>query len=292
MNFKNYMELYDEGKKRLIKALIHEYEIDARYILLHIFGIDMSDMLRDYTVQFSEQQKEKCIDYLAAIDVRATHVPLQYITQQQNFYGIDFYVDRNVLIPRQDTEILVEKVLKDNPPVTNGDKDSRRILDLCTGSGCIAVSLKKIGKYKEAFASDISADALMVADKNALNNGIEMLFYQSDMFSQLDQVKEIDILTCNPPYIRSSVVDQLMPEVKDHEPRIALDGMSDGLKFYRIIATEAQKHLNNGARVYLEIGFDQADDVKKLLLSSGFDNIEITKDLAGLDRVVSASWNY
>jgi len=192
--------------------------------------------------------------------------------------GLSFRVNESVLIPRQDTERLVEEVLK-----VCKDKD---ILELCTGSGCIIVSLAKLGDIKKAVAVDISSDAIKVAEENANANEALITYIQSDMFSNVSGT--YDVIVSNPPYIESEVVEGLMPEVKDHEPRIALDGDADGLKFYRILAKESGRFLNKNGKIYLEIGYNQAASVSELLSQNGFAQINVVKDYAGLDRVVSA----
>ncbi len=278
-----YMDLYEEGKRILNKAKVREYEIDARYLLLYVFDIDMNIFIRDYATPLDKSKSELADKYMELINVRASRVPLQYITHEQSFFGIDFYVDEHVLIPRQDTEILVEKILTENKQ----EDRKLRVLDMCTGSGCIAITLKRLGGY-EVYASDISVDALKIADKNATDNGLDIPFFESDMWNSLGALTNLDIIVSNPPYIKSSIINMLDIEVREHEPRLALDGDEDGLKFYRRLIEDAPKHLRDGGRIYMEIGYDQATDVKALLENAGFADIEVTKDLAGLDRVVSA----
>ncbi len=197
--------------------------------------------------------------------------------------GLDFRVNRHVLIPRQDTETLVELVLQEQ-------KDSKRkVLDLCTGSGCIAISLAVIGGYEEVTAADVSEEALATARENAsrlLKPGQTVAFFQGDLFQALCE-KKFDVLVSNPPYIPTEILQDLQPEVRDHEPRIALDGAEEGLGFYRRIVAEAADWLNPGAGIYLEIGYDQGKAVSALLKKAGFQEIKVTQDLAGLDRVVS-----
>ncbi len=278
-----YMDLYEEGKSILNKAKVREYEIDARYLLLYVFDIDMNIFIRDYATPLDKSKSALADKYMELINVRASRVPLQYITHEQSFFGIDFYVDEHVLIPRQDTEILVEKILTENKQ----EDRKLRVLDMCTGSGCIAITLKRLGGY-EVYASDISVDALKIADKNATDNDLDIPFFESDMWNSLGALTNLDIIVSNPPYIKSSIVDVLDIEVREHEPRLALDGAEDGLKFYRRLIEDAPKHLRDGGRIYMEIGYDQAADVKALLEKASFTDIEVTKDLAGLDRVVSA----
>ena len=221
-------------------------------------------------------------EYSDAVQARAARVPLQYLTGKQDFMGLTFHVDERVLIPRQDTETLVELVLKENT-----DKKAR-ILDLCTGSGCIAVSLAVLGGYRKVDAVDISEDALAAAEENGTRLGGKVRFLKSDLFSALDPEKKYDIITSNPPYIPTEVLNGLEPEVKDYEPRMALDGSEDGLAFYRRIAVAAPAFLRAGGRIYLEIGYDQGAAVEELLWNNGFARTRVVKDAAGRDRVVCA----
>ena len=272
----SYFDLYDEGRIELFK--LQEGENDARLLLLWACDTDMTHVLTEYTTSVVPEEQVK--KYRDAVALRKSGMPLQYITHESDFCGLHLYVDENVLVPRFDTEVLVEKVLSEN-------KDTKAsVLDMCTGSGCIAIALAKLGGYKEVYGSDISRKALEIADSNALANGVSITFYESDMFERLDGLRNLDIIVSNPPYIKTSVCEELMTEVRDHEPRIALDGDSDGLRFYRIIAAEAKKHLKADGKLYLEIGYDQAEEVRGLLEKSGYKEISIVKDLSGLDRVV------
>jgi len=274
-----YFDLYDEGRIALFK--LQESENDARLLLLWALGIDMNELLMNYTTR--EVSEEGTAKYRDAVAKRKSGVPLQYITHESDFCGLELYVDENVLVPRFDTEVLVETILNEET-----HKDSV-FLDMCTGSGCIAIALKKLGGYSVGIAADISRAALEIADRNAEHNGVDITFYESNMFSQLENVKELDFIVSNPPYIRSSVCETLMPEVRDHEPRLALDGDEDGLKFYRILAKESSKHLKKGGRLYLEIGYDQAKEVTELLEREGFKNIKVVKDYSNLDRVICST---
>ena len=207
--------------------------------------------------------------------------------------GLTFFVNEHVLIPRQDTETLVELVL-------NEQKDKNiSILDMCTGSGCIAVSLKKLGGYACVEGADISEEALKVAKRNSeeiLENSdvnssrTGVIFRRSDMFSAFPETERFNVIVSNPPYIPSAVIEELEPEVRDHEPRGALDGTADGLYFYRILAEECAKHLTPGGRVYFEIGYDQGAAVKELLDIHGFKDTRVIQDLTGKDRVVCGAW--
>ena len=210
---------------------------------------------------------------------RASGVPLQYLTREQNFCGLSLYVDERVLIPRQDTECLVEEVLRD------GARGA--LLDLCTGSGCIPLALLKHGNFSCALGADISAEALAVAAENRARTGLPLLLRQSDLFSEIPE--RFDVITANPPYIESAEIESLSVEVRDHEPRLALDGAADGLAFYRCLAAESGAHLKPGGRLYLEIGMAQGAAVVSLLEAAAFSDIQIIRDLAGRDRIVKGS---
>lgn len=275
----NLREVYTEGKNRLQKAGVQSYEFDARQLLFFVFSIDANQYLLNQSMPLSEEEEKKVNSYFEAIQKRSEKIPLQYITGEQNFCGLDFYVNENVLIPRLDTEVLVEKILEYEEP-------RQRVMDMCTGSGCIAITLQKLGGF-QVMAVDISEEALTLARKNAQRNQAQVTFFQSNMFEQLSNTSKVDVIVSNPPYIESKVVDELDDEVKKYEPRLALDGMEDGLHFYRILAREGKRFLNEGGRLYVEIGFDQAEAVKELFGAQGFLDIQVYKDLAGLDRVVA-----
>ena len=206
--------------------------------------------------------------------LRKTRIPLEYITHETEFMGLVFYVDEHVLIPRQDTEILVEEVL-----AYSAGKD---ILDLCTGSGCIGISLAVLGNCH-------SEEALQIARMNALDNKAQVIAVQSNLFDRISGT--FDIIVSNPPYIPSKEILTLMPEVRDHEPRIALDGEMDGLSFYKTIIRESGSFLRERGMLVFEIGCDQAEDVSALMEQAGFQRIEIKRDLAGLNRVVRGEWS-
>mgnify|MGYP000572298765 FL=1 len=275
----NLREVYTEGKNRLQKAGVQSYEFDARQLLFFVFSIDANQYLLNQSMPLSEEEEKKVNSYFEAIQKRSEKIPLQYITGEQNFCGLDFYVNENVLIPRLDTEVLVEKILEYEEP-------GQRVMDMCTGSGCIAITLQKLGGF-QVMAVDISEEALTLARKNAQRNQAQVTFFQSNMFEQLSNTSKVDVIVSNPPYIESKVVDELDDEVKKYEPRLALDGMEDGLHFYRILARECKRFLNEGGRLYVEIGFDQAEAVKEIFGAQGFLDIQVYKDLAGLDRVVA-----
>ncbi len=271
-----YRELYDRGARLLVNAGICDYAIDSRLLLEYVCSTDRNYLLAHGD---NEVDSEKESEYLELIEKRCKHIPLQHLTKEQEFMGLRFMVNENVLIPRQDTECLVEEVMCDMG-------DGLRVLDMCTGSGCIIISLSKYKNDYEAVGVDVSEKALEVARKNAALNEVKVDFVLSDLFAGLDINNKFDVIVSNPPYIESDVVDTLMPEVKDYEPRMALDGDSDGLKYYRLITEEAACYLNPGGSLYYEIGYNQAEAVKNIMEKSGFTDVCVVKDLAGLDRVV------
>ena len=274
-----FFELWKWGEKRLADSGIREADLDAKYLLLEAFEMDLAHFL------LREQEQVPSTDgrtreYSDAVVARASRVPLQYLTGKQDFMGLTFHVDERVLIPRQDTETLAELVLRENP------EKNIRLLDLCTGSGCLAVSLAVLGGYEEVDAGDISPDALEVAEENGRRLGGNVHFVESDLFSALDPGKAYDVIVSNPPYIPTEVIEGLEPEVRDYEPRMALDGSGDGLAFYRRLAAESPSHLKPGGRLYLEIGWDHGESVEDLLRENGFEDIEVVRDDAGNCRVV------
>ena len=355
--FKIWADVLNYGKKILKNAGIVEADLDAWYLFEQSFGISRAQYFlcaRENIVGSTAQKiavqeqhgdllesgnaldcaelwlKEKLSAYEHALKKRAARIPLQQIIGQQEFMGLSFFVNEHVLIPRQDTETLVELVLQEQK-----DKDIS-ILDMCTGSGCIAVSLKKLGGYAHVEGADISEESLKVAKRNSEeileNNDVNndavssrteqiqnctnltnnqnkqdnseermvsevrrvsqtgVTFRRSDMFSSFRGTEQFDVIVSNPPYIPSAVIEELEPEVRDHEPRGALDGTADGLYFYRILAEECAKHLTPGGHVYFEIGYDQGAAVKELLDIHGFKDTRVIQDLTGKDRVVCGAW--
>lgn len=318
--FKIWADVLNYGKKILKNAGIVEADLDAWYLFEQIFGISRAqyflcarENIAGSTAQKMAAQeqtgnslesknaldcvelwlKEKMSAYENTLEKRASRIPLQQILGQQEFMGLTFFVNEHVLIPRQDTETLVELVL-------NEQKDKNiSILDMCTGSGCIAVSLKKLGGYACVEGADISEEALKVAKRNSeeiLENSdvnssrTGVIFRRSDMFSAFPETERFNVIVSNPPYIPSAVIEELEPEVRDHEPRGALDGTADGLYFYKILAEECAKHLTPGGHVYFEIGYDQGAAVKELLDIHGFKDTRVIQDLTGKDRVVCGTW--
>lgn len=273
----NYRQVYELGKQRLEEAGVAEAALDARLLLEYVCGTTRNDLLVHGDREVAKEQEEQ---YLEGITRRQARIPLQHITGVQDFMGLEFAVNEHVLIPRQDTEILVEEVMKD-------EFDGSRILDMCTGSGCILISLLHYSNWCKGVGVDISASALKVANTNAeklLPEEKRPVFVESNLFDVVEG--RFDIIVSNPPYIRTEVINTLMPEVKDFEPMQALDGYEDGLFFYRRITEEAPAYLNKGGRLYFEIGHDQGEEVSALLKKAGFEQIRVVKDYAGLDRVV------
>lgn len=278
-----YRECYEQGCRTLQAAGIEEATLDARLLLEAVCGTDRNDLLAHGEQQVMSQAEEK---YLNWIRQRAEHIPLQQLTGEQDFMGLTFSVNEHVLIPRQDTEILVEEVLKEL-------HDRMRILDMCTGSGCILLSLLHYSNDCEGLGVDLSAEALEVAERNVLKvltpeKAEHAHFLQSDLFEKVEG--KFEIIVSNPPYIASAEVEKLMPEVRDHEPRMALDGTEDGLHFYRRIIKEAGKHLVNSGMLFFEIGYDQGQAVSELMRTGGYREVQVVQDYAGLDRVVLGTY--
>ena len=273
----NYRQVYELGKSRLEEADVAEAALDARILLEHVCGTSRNDLLVHGDREVAEDQIDQ---YIECISRRQSREPLQHITGVQDFMGLEFAVNEHVLIPRQDTEILVEEVMKD-------EFDGSRILDMCTGSGCILISLLHYSNWCKGVGVDISSAALAVAKENAnklLPEEKRPVFVESNLFEAVEGT--FDIIVSNPPYIRTKVIETLMPEVKDFEPMQALDGYEDGLYFYRRIVEEAGGYLNKDGRLYFEIGHDQGIEVSALMKSAGYEQVRVIKDYAGLDRVV------
>lgn len=272
-----YSELMAEGVKQLTDADFPEARTDVRALLFHACGLDFMSFLRDGSLQVPAEQEEY---FRAMLARRMNHEPVQYIIGEQEFCGLRFLVQPGVLIPRPETELLAEAVFK--------DASGKRVLDLCTGSGCIAITVAKFGSPACVAASDASGEALAVAKRNAELLDADVMFFQGDLFENVEGT--YDIIVSNPPYIKSKVVEELMPEVKEYEPRMALDGTEDGLLFYRRIGKDAKSYLVHGGRLLFEIGHDQGEEVSGLLLGEGYKEVEVKKDYAGLDRMVFAVW--
>ena len=271
----NYTEAFLLGMQKLKEAQLEEAQLDARLLLEEICGTDHNTLLCHGDREVSEAEEEQ---YRKALEQRAVHVPLQHILGYQDFMGLRFQVNEHVLIPRQDPEILVEEAMRYL-------HDGMRILDLCTGSGCILLSLLHYSNDCEGTGVDISKEALQVAALNAELLGIKADFLKSDLYEKV--TGKFDLLVSNPPYIERKVIPTLMEEVREYDPYIALDGGEDGLDFYRRIIGGAQDYLKRGGQILMEIGSGQAQAVSELLREAGFKEIDVCRDFAGLDRVVS-----
>lgn len=267
------------------EALLHARQfmdnIEAKILLKYILQKEESYIIANANTQLTKMQENELINCINKI---TEGYPLQYITNQQYFMGLSFYVDENVLIPQPDTEILVETVIKIITELgikNKFDLGNMKVLDLCTGSGAIAISIKKYLPEVQVFASDISKNALKIAQKNANNNKVKINFIESNMFENISET--FDVITSNPPYIKTEEIRKLSKQVQN-EPKLALDGGKDGLDFYKIIAKEGPKLLNKNGVILMEIGYDQGQAVTNL-----FKNSKCIKDYAGNSRVVV--WN-
>lgn len=263
------------GEEKLNIAGIEDAKHDAWLLLTFICKIDRTF----YYVHMDEEMPvEQVAEYENVLNKRAEHVPLQYITGEQEFMGIPFHVNDAVLIPRQDTETLVEEALKVVRP-------GMKVLDMCTGSGCILISILKNIVDIEGYGYDISKQAINVAKENAKLNNVNATFERSDLFEDVSET--FDVIVSNPPYIPTDVIGGLMPEVAVYEPMQALDGKEDGLHFYRRIIEAASQYLNPGGKLLFEIGHDQGESVSTLMKEAGYQDVRVIKDLAGNDRVVT-----
>lgn len=280
---RSYKELLEYGKVRLQEAEIEEYALDAWLLLEYVFQVSRTW----YFVHENDMaDTEKAEQYLEYIGERSRHVPLQQLTGEAYFYGMKFYVNEDVLIPRQDTEVLVEEVLKLSRTVFPEEKRKHlNILDVCTGSGCILLGLLSNLENAVGTGVDLSEKALNVARINGRNLGIQAEWIHSNLFDKVQG--KYDMIVSNPPYIKTSVIGELMDEVKYHEPKMALDGREDGLYFYRAMIREAEEYLNQGGILAFEIGYDQGESVSRLMRDQGYSQVQVIPDLAGLDRCVT-----
>ena len=264
--------VYRAGVTKLEAVGVTDATMDAWILLEYVTGMDRTRFFMEKQKEMPEAQKA---EYEALIHKRAERIPVQYLTGEQEFMGLNFKVNEHVLVPRQDTEVLVEEALKRCSP-------DMRVLDMCTGSGCIAISIAKLGKA-QVTAVDISTDALCVAVDNGKKNKVFVDFRESNLFDKVPE--RYQMIVSNPPYIRTDIIETLSPEVREHEPMLALDGAEDGLYFYKEITKQATEHLTDGGWLLYEIGHDQGEDVKAIMLEA-FSEVTVIKDLAGLNRVV------
>lgn len=270
-----YQEIYRQGVSVLEKAEIEEASLEARLLLEEICDTDRTALYAHGEREVSPEQEKQ---YLEWIERRAERIPLQHILGKTEFMGLTFLVNEDVLCPRSDTEVLVEEVLKHL-------HDGMRILDIGTGSGCILLSLLHYSNDCQGIGADISGKALRIAKENARRLSIERVcFVESNLFEKIEG--QFEIIVSNPPYIKSSDIADLMPEVRDHDPRAALDGGADGLFFYREITERAKDYLPGGGMLFYEIGYDQGEAVRRIMEDNGFREVRILKDFSGLDRVV------
>ncbi len=268
-------QVLQEGVDKLKAAEIADAGLDAWYLMEYSFGINRATY---YLKRNSEADPKDYARYRQCIERRLEYIPVSQITQKRDFFGYGFFVNEYVLTPRQETEELVECVLK--------SCKGKSVLDLCTGSGCIILTLALEGNISRGVGIDISKEALLVAQANKLRLKAEVEFFQSDLYKEVEE--KFDIIVSNPPYIPTADIKDLMPEVRLHEPILALDGKSDGLWFYRRIIEGAKNHLTDDGELFFEIGYNQGCAVSDLLLVAGFTNVTVFKDLSGLDRVVYA----
>lgn len=260
--------------KDLLKNKIEEYETDAWLLLEGACGCTRNDLYLRGNDPLSEEQETLYKEYL---EKRSRRIPVQHILGVQCFCGLDFIVTPDVLCPRQDTEILIEEAIKRIRPGSS-------ILDMCTGSGCIILTLLHFVKDCKGTAADLSEKALAVAVQNAKKLEKECTFIHSDLFENIEG--RYDVIVSNPPYIATKEIEALEPEVRDMEPRMALDGMEDGLFFYRKIVSASVQYLNPEGWLMFEIGYDQGEQVSEMMKSAGYVDVKVVGDLAGLDRVV------
>lgn len=277
-------ECVKKGASILSEAGIDNAAEDAKLLAMYTFDISYQDFL----LNIDDEADEDLIEwYVRYIELRSTHYPCQYIIGEQCFMGYNFRVAEEVLIPRPETELLVEQALK-----LSKDKIPCKTLDLCCGSGCIGISYKKKrleqGIDDDVTLVDISRDAIALTNDNASDLNVKVNVERSDLFERIDD--RFDMIISNPPYIQTDVIETLMEEVRDYEPRLALDGHADGLYFYDRIIKEAREHLYDGGMVLFEIGHDQYEAVRQLFVDVGYEDVNLVKDYAELDRIVTARW--
>ena len=274
-------DLIKDGIEKLQKASDLDATVDAWLLAEEVLGITRVQYFINPQRLVNKEDADKFFKF---IDMRCNKIPLQHITGKQEFMGLSFNVNEDVLIPRQDTELLVEMVLNYLKQKIQGKKV--KVLDMCTGSGCIAISIKKLAENVDVTAVDLSQNALKVAIDNAKQLDAKVTFIESDLFENVE--KQYDVIVSNPPYIKTEEIESLMDEVRIHEPMMALDGDCDGLKFYKKIAKEGRQYLRSNGIIFFEIGYDQGQTVPAILEGNGYKDIKVYKDLSGNDRVVTA----
>lgn len=268
-------------------TILKENNIEDANLKARILLADILDKSKEYLLIHDEEEIEEGIInlFFNKIERLKNYEPIQYIINKQEFMGFEFYVDKNVLIPQPDTENLVEEVIHISEKMKESGQNKLRILDMCTGSGAIAIALSKLVENTLVYASDISLEAIKIAEENASKHQANVMFFQSDLFRKISELYKFDIIVSNPPYIEKNIIKTLSKEVQN-EPILALDGGIDGLNFYRKIAEDAKKHLNVNGYLAFEIGFNQKSAVENILEENGYKNIYSRKDLSGNDRIV------
>ena len=303
-------ELIQNSKHELDSLNVEDADIKLKILIEYVFKISKEKLILKYKDEINDKKVEEFRKLLKKLE---NGIPIQYIINNQEFMGLNFYVDENVLIPQPDTEILVEEVIKycnelrnnesedketnkdykeniEKEPIINKEdkninKKTIKILDLCTGSGIIGISIYKYLENVEIYASDISQKALNIAEKNTNLNNAKINFINSDMFENI-HIKDFDIIVSNPPYIESKVIQSLSKEVQN-EPKLALDGGEDGLKFYRCILENAKDYLRKNGAIFLEIGYDQKEKIEEILKSYKiYKETKCIKDFGGNNRVI------
>ncbi|MDR1704482.1 MAG: peptide chain release factor N(5)-glutamine methyltransferase [Clostridiales bacterium] len=282
------------GRTMLSEQGIGTAGLDSALLLIRVAGLSKTDLATKTQRLLSEAEYRAYDEMLRR---RAAFEPVQYILNACEFMSLPFYVDERVLIPRADTETLAEAVIgyvylrcrgELRSSALSPARENINILDLCCGSGALAVSLAHYIPKTRVTASDIDAGVLQVAGINAERNGVSerINLVESDLFASIPRGRLFDIIVSNPPYVRSGDIPGLEPGVKDYEPRLALDGGADGLRFLDIIIRDSRGYLRPGGGLFLEIGHDQGADVKTMLEQAGYMNVKVLKDLAGKDRVL------
>ncbi len=293
-----YKELLQYATEKLTAANVPDSKTDAWRLFEAYTGLSRGEFFMKQSDEVKMSVDELDL-FKKAVSERAGRIPLQYILGTQDFFGRTFKVSRDTLIPRFDTEVVVEKAINevgDYCLKTGKKTEELNVLDVCTGTGCILISLVCELSLKSGVGTDISEGAVRLAGENADLNGVgeETSFYSGDLFEALINTgfedKKFDVIVSNPPYIKSEEINVLDDEVKFHEPVAALDGSEDGLLFYRRISKEIKSHIAIGGRLVFEIGCDEAEDVTNIMASEGFEDIKTYKDLAGLDRVVAGTY--
>jgi release factor glutamine methyltransferase len=271
-----YADCYREAVRLLENNGVKEAGLDARLLLEYVCGTDRNTLLAHPEREVSDEDEAR---FRELLERRCKREPLQYITNEQEFMGLKFETAPDTLIPRQDTETLVEEAMKEV-------HDGMEILDLCCGTGCILLSLLKYSNDCSGTGVDLDEKSIELAARNAERLGLKADFRVSNLFENVEG--KYDLIVSNPPYIPSAIIGTLEPEVKDYEPRRALDGGTDGLDFYKVLASRCKEYLKRGGYIFFEIGYDQKDAVLELLNKEGYKDVLCIKDLAGFDRVVKA----